>query len=191
MKHERSLGDTAPPIGGLSRQLSNPTPLSQNAGKINLICPICTTHFRRHAAWAKRVNVNYCSKACSNKGKEFKIETQCLVCAQTMLLPPALSRKKLTCGPVCSSVRKRHADPALTRNGSTAAYRAARNALLAGTIECAECRRAHGPWIVRGITIAISQAALPSADAASARVVCQDCHLNNIAASGGKARHID
>lgn len=187
MKQERSLSDTAPPkSGALNANLSNPTKAARNAAKIGLECPMCGLKFERYACWARRVDNNYCSKACANEAKVVKVSADCSVCAAQMLIKPSYLGRVTTCGEVCASQKKRSRGHMHTF-GNWAAYREAAEAVAAKEV-CDTCGATHGPWVVRGICMQVEDGKLPLAYTSVAKLLCQPCHLTGIAAFGGKSR---
>lgn len=178
--------DMAPPVGGMLKQLSNSTSLPSNSGKVRLTCPICENVFVRHAAWAKRANVNYCGRGCVAIGQRVRVECFCTVCQASMMVIPANVGKKTTCGPVCSSVKKRSRGTPTKKQGF-AAYKRAMQGVIDRSI-CEKCGTNVGPWVVRGIEVHVTDGNLPAASLESASLWCRHCHLADVALIGAAAR---
>lgn len=186
MKNERSLFDTAPPIGGMRKQFSGLSGLAANTGKLRMVCPICGTDFLRPAAWAKRVNVNYCGRGCAAAGKRIEVECFCSICRSLMILTPSLAAKKTTCGPACSSAKKRSRG-LNTKPSSWSAYRDAAAEIGKRGI-CAKCGTTTGPWMVRGLKVEVIDGCVPSAVSSTASLWCKHCHLVDVAPLGAQER---
>lgn len=178
--------DTAPPVNGMQGHFSRLTKLAANTGKLRLICPICQIDFLRPAAWAKRVNVNYCGRGCAAIGKVVEVECFCSVCNASMLLPPSSVGRKTTCGPACSSAKKRSRGLG-DRKGSWAAYKLAVKE-ISGRGVCEKCGTTTGPWAVRGLEVEVADGGIPSAIYANASLWCKHCHLVEVAPLGAKKR---
>ena len=176
-----------PPVGGMIKQLSNSSKLALNSGKVRLTCPICETDFVRHAAWAKRSDVNYCGRGCASIGLMVRVECFCNVCKASMTLIPANVGRKTTCGPVCSSIKKRSRGAAPTRNHNFAAYKRAMKEITDRSV-CVECGTTVGPWVVRGLGVDINDGDIPVANSKSASLWCKHCHLTDVAPLGAIVR---
>jgi hypothetical protein len=170
----------------MRKQFTNLTGLASNSGKIRMICPICETDFVRPVAWAKRVNVNYCGRGCAAIGHMVRVECFCRVCQASMMLTPTDAEKKTTCGPVCSSIRKRSRG-VNSRKSSWAAYRRAMKE-IADRAVCEKCGTTVGPWVVRGLRVDVIDGNTPSASSESASLWCKHCHLVDAAPLGPPER---
>jgi hypothetical protein len=177
---------STPPKGGAVRYFSNLTPLSRDAGKLAFVCPICGISFEKPAAWAKRCENHYCSRACCTEGRKVRIETHCVVCGKAMEQTPSDAARITTCGKHCSSIRRRSDTP---RPSSFALYKkAAKNIVENGA--CCKCGKKHGPWIVRCLNVVLGNDNNVHVDADSARLWCKHCHLKDIAPIGGDANKL-
>lgn len=179
--------NTPVPAGGMARQVAAQTPLAGATGKLHMICPMCGTDFLRPAAWAKRVNVSYCGKACAWASMVTRYEHHCVVCNASMLLQPSEGKRKLTCSPACASARKRSRGMKHKPCGWKAYKEAAAVIRAAGV--CCRCGVQHGPWVVRGLRVIAEGGALPVADAALAFLVCRHCHFEEVGPVGAKVGH--
>lgn len=178
--------DTAPPLNVGSLWLSNRTSIARQSAKIGLVCPICGLRFERYASQARRSNVNYCGRGCAAEGKRTEVERNCDVCGKSMLVRPSNLQRKTTCSPECASAKKRSRGKT-HRPGSLAAYRRAVEAVSERSL-CSSCGKAHGPWVVRGVTTSTPVGEMPTADSTGAVLLCRQCHLKDVAKTGGLAR---
>lgn len=169
MKHERSLGDTAPPVGGMLKELSSSTPLAGSAAKMYVMCLHCETGFFRFASHVRRRGKNYCSVGCKNEGKKVRMHTKCVVCSKDMEQTPSDAARVITCSQECSSQRKRTATPKSLRGRSEYKEVVAKTAAIG---ICCKCEQTNGPWVVAGLTHEI--------DESRVRLFCRKCHLDEI-----------
>lgn len=176
---------TVPPKGGADRFFSNLTPLSRTTGKLSFVCPICGISFEKPAAWAKRTENHYCSRACSAEGKKVRVETHCVVCGKAMEQIPSSVARITTCGKLCSSIRRRSDAP---KHTGFAVYQKAIKDIAANGF-CCKCGNVHGPWVVRSLKVVISEDKSVRVDADSAQLWCKHCHLEDIAPIGGYAKY--
>lgn len=181
--HTEKIDHTAPPEGVVSLSLNNKTPLSRSAGKLSFACPICYLVFERYACWAKRVNVNYCSRECACEGRKVRVHTNCVVCGADMEQMPSNLGRVVTCGKLCSS-KRRQSDTPHPRNFIV--YKKAIK-LIAKREVCSRCGVRSGPWIVRDIESEFDDGLL-DVDASAASLWCQRCHLTDTGPGGGRAR---
>lgn len=180
--------NTPPPAGGMVKQFSGHAPLPLSVGKLHMICPVCSTDFLRPAAWAKRVNSSYCSRACAWAAKVTRYEHHCVVCDASMLLQPSEGKRKLTCSPLCSSIRKRSRSATGEPTHAWKAYQEAAE-VVRETRVCCRCGVKHGPWVVRALRVTVEEGRLPEADASAAFLVCQSCHFKEVGSVGAKSGH--
>lgn len=182
------MGDTAPPKKGAQNlNLNNKTPAARNSKKMQLECPVCAQTFERYACWARRVNENYCGRGCAAAAKRIEVERRCTVCDKAFITTPSLALMKTTCGPVCSSVKKRAGRARSADRVHYAAHEKAAKQIAAKGI-CSQCGVTHGPWVVRGVRVVAPPDAVPFADVSVASLWCRQCHLASIAADGGRVR---
>lgn len=100
-RFERNYRDTIPQNKVTTKSLSNATPMSRSAGKIGMSCDHCGMSYETYACWAKRVARHYCSKACSNAGKETPVEKECSICGTVFITTPSAACKHSTCSRKC------------------------------------------------------------------------------------------
>lgn len=174
-----------PPAGVFGGERNNVTPLRRSTSKLGFTCPICFVGFERFAAHAKRVKVSYCSLPCAWKGREVKVETNCVVCNKQMLQNPTLASRVITCSKRCSSVRRRSKDVQPHFRKWAGGIKAVKEMAALG--KCRECGRTHGPWAVRGLKFSLVDDELV-VDKRDTELWCKDCHLKDVAPLGPPAR---
>jgi hypothetical protein len=103
-----------------------------------------------------------------------------------MMLIPTNVGRKTTCGPVCSSIKKRSRG-ASTRKYNLTVYKQAMKEITDRAV-CVKCDATVGPWVVRGMKVGITDGNIPVASSESASLWCKHCHLADVAPLGGVAR---
>lgn len=68
---------------------------------IDKVCELCGKEF---AVTLHRKKQKYCSMECSNKSKENKIKTKCVICGEVFIIKKSLLNKKKTCSEECSRI---------------------------------------------------------------------------------------
>lgn len=96
-----SYRDIAPPKNGLRAEGSNKTKLSRSAGKIGLNCDHCGLSFETWACWAKKHANHYCSKACTDAAKIYKVKKNCIICGKEFEVIESRVAKVVTCSRAC------------------------------------------------------------------------------------------
>jgi len=181
--HTEKIDHTAPPKYVVKLSLNSKTPLSRAAGKMSFTCPNCYLVFERYACWAKRVNVNYCSRECSSEGRRVRVQVSCVVCKEHYEVTPSDIGKRTTCSKLCSSKRRQGDNP---YPKSFNAYKDAIK-LIAKREVCSRCGVRSAPWMVRGIESVFGDGLL-DVDASAAFLLCQPCHFSEVGVLGGRAR---
>lgn len=178
-----------PRADGLHREFSNSMKLETSRGKLKFDCPICGVVFERYACHAKRVGASYCGAACAGIGRRVRVETTCVVCGKSYEATPTDAAKVVTCSKNCSSVRKRSRGRSPVEGRPIYAWAAVRKLVreIAEHQKCSRCSREYGPWKVRGIR-ASTDGGKVVADGSQAFLLCEDCHLGEIAVIGGESR---
>jgi hypothetical protein len=182
--HTDKIDHTAPPKYVAQLGLNNKTTLMRTIGMLGFTCPVCGLTFEKPAAWAKRSNINYCSRECSNEGRKVRIHTKCVVCGVDMEQTPSDASKITTCGKRCSSIRRRRGTPS---PGSFTAYKSEMKRIAEAGV-CSQCGVQHGPWVIRGIKSELVVDAMLIIDHTSGSLWCRPCHFHNIGVVGGRAR---
>jgi hypothetical protein len=181
--HVEKIDHTAPPEHVARLGLNNKTPLSRAAGKLSFTCPNCYLIFERYACWAKRVNVNYCSRECADEGRKVRVQVSCVVCGVGMELTPSDIGRITTCCKRCSA-KRRQCDTPYPRSFTN--YKNAVK-LIAKREVCSRCGTRSGPWRVRGIESELDDGLL-NVDASKAFLLCQTCHFKEVGVIGGRSR---
>jgi len=181
--HIEKIDHSAPPEHVARLGLNNKTPLSRATGKLNFTCPNCDVVFERYACWAKRVNVNYCSRECSNEGRRVRVEVSCVVCKEHYEIIPAYIGRITTCCKRCSA-KRRQCDTPYHRS-----FTAHKNAVkeVAEREVCSRCGVRSGPWVVRDIESVFDDGLL-DVDVSAAFLLCQTCHFKEVGVVGGHGR---
>lgn len=108
IKFERSYRDTIPILGVLTKVLSNRTKATRVHGILSFSCEICGLAFTKPAAWAKRSNHHYCSRACASEAKRKpRIIKLCIVCAKEFSVSPWQDERYVTCGRECLGMSRK------------------------------------------------------------------------------------
>ena len=178
-----SFENLLPTRNGLAYHQSNKTPLGNSSGKYHFDCPICGTAFERYWCWAKRVNTNYCSRACSGEAKRIRFDKPCVVCNKTMSLTATNMNRISTCCYDCSRIRR---TKRTSRGRSCVDYRKIEERLKQNLI-CSDCGILDGPWSVRGIVTTINEKGIYESDGSKARLVCRHCALASASKLGTAA----
>lgn len=170
-RFERSYRDTLPVVGVRTMETSNFRVLGASVAKVGLDCPICGIRFERYACWVKRVNVSYCSRACSYEGHKVVVLQDCVICGKEMELSPVEATRKVTCSRVCLRLKR-------LRGGSHGVleYKAEAARMVERGV-CACCGVNHGPWFVVGLVVTREVGSLPTVSAANARLLCKKCRF--------------
>jgi hypothetical protein len=181
--HTEKIDHTAPPKDVVRLNLNNKTLLNRAVGKLAFTCPTCDLVFERYACWAKRVNVNYCSRECGCLGRRVRVQVSCVVCGGHYEVTPSNIGRKTTCGKLCSS-KRRQCDTPYPKS-----FNAYKDAVkLIGKREvCSRCGIRSGPWMVRDIKSTFADGLL-NVDASTAFLLCQSCHFKEVGVIGGRAR---
>jgi hypothetical protein len=162
---------------------SNKTPLAKGRG-MELVCPICTLRFRRPYSHAKRVNCNYCSRACANEGRKTGVMVPCVICGTGIYTIPSMVGSLSCCSRECTRVNRR-------KVGTSRPYRPIEMVAAIDAVRergnCCLCGANYGPWIVRGIMV-IGDAPCPEIDVSAAELWCKRCHLADVSWAGGDAK---
>jgi len=181
--HVEHINHTAPPKHVARLSLNNLTPLAGAVGKLRFTCPNCGIVFERYACWAKRVNVSYCSRDCSNEARRVRVQVSCVVCGEHYEVTPSNIGRKTTCGKLCSSKRRQSDNP---HPKSFNAYKDAIK-LIASREVCSRCEVRSGPWMVRNIKSVFGDGVL-DVDSSKAFLLCQYCHFKEVGVVGGQSR---
>lgn len=158
---------------GLAYHQSNKTPLGNNSGKYHFDCPMCGTAFERYWCWAKRVNTNYCSRACSSEAKKIRFDKACAVCNTTMHLTATNMDRVSTCCYDCSRIKR---TKKRSNGRSHVDYKKIAERLKQNPV-CSDCGVLEGPWSVQGIVTTINEKGIYEGDGSKARLVCRHCAL--------------
>jgi len=147
-------------------------------------CPICGRQFRRPPSHAARVSVNCCSRGCAAEARKVRIETHCVVCGVTMEQTPSDAERVTVCSKLCSSIRRRKSDA--PKKSNFAVYKKVADEIATQGL-CANCGAKHGPWVVRGLHVSFDSTNAVVLDRSDASLWCRQCHLKDVAPSGGEA----
>lgn len=167
---------------------SNENKLRTASGKIGLICPICGLKFATYAAWAKKVNVCCCSRACAAEARKVRVITQCVSCGKDMEHTPSDAARITTCSKVCSTLRRVKGNGAPLRNSSAAIYQEAAKR-ISQSQECSSCGVLHGPWCVVGLQYRWDHGVPTMVH--DGELWCRKCHLDRASKLGVLARRKD
>jgi hypothetical protein len=167
---------------GVYSEESNLTNLNESR-VMGLVCPICFNRFTRPPSHVARVNISYCGRACSSIGATINIAVNCSECGKEMLLKPNELPKIKTCSRRCSTLRRRKPG---SRGNNTSEYKDAARMIASKSKQCGQCGVKVGPFVVRGLLSGSSDQGDPILDMSGAVIWCQQCHLSDIAESGGK-----
>lgn len=168
---------------GMSAQFSQQTPISRSKGKLGFVCPVCLLSFERFAAWAKKVDVNYCSRECAGIGRRVRVIIHCITCESPFEVVPSNLGKLTTCSKLCSSLRRRGTTP--NPRSAAVALQFIRDFIREG--RCIKCRASAGPWAVRGLIVTFPEHDFPQIETSKVTLWCRQCHLEDIALLGGIA----
>ena len=177
------ITNSLPSKKGLSFHQSNKTPLGNSSGKYHFVCPICSMSFERYWCWAKRVNTNYCSRACSGEAKKIRFDKPCVVCNKTMSLIAFYMNRISTCCHDCLRIKR---TKRTTRGRSSIDYKKISERLKQNPV-CSDCGVLDGPWSVQGIITTINEKGIYEGDGSKARLVCRHCALTYSSKLGTKA----
>ena len=97
------------------KELSNPTPISRQAGKVLLACDHCGLTFWRKSSHAGARN--FCGRGCSSAAQRKRVSLTCSICdADYLVWPAAANKGRTTCGaPVCVHARQKQVAEQRTR----------------------------------------------------------------------------
>jgi hypothetical protein len=175
---------------GLSYHQSNKTPLGNSSGKYHFDCPICNTAFERYWCWAKRVNTNYCSRACSGEAKRIRFDKPCVVCNKIMSLTATYMSRVSTCCHDCLRINRtskiNKPNNRTGRGRSHIDYKKISERLKQNPV-CSDCGVLDGPWSVQGIVTTINKKGIYEGDGSKARLVCRHCALTYSSKLGTEA----
>lgn len=132
----------------IQRTISNKAGLSISSGKVSLSCPICGLIFERYACWAKRVNVSYCSRACSAEGRRIEVEMQCRNCGENFTIKPSKVGIIFSCSIRCRDAHTRKNSKTKRKSGWKE-YKKAAQHFKSNGCECRTCGTNVGPFVAR------------------------------------------
>ena len=92
-------------VGVVCYHFSKKTPLIRASNLSRFECECCGLLFDKPAAWAKRCNHHYCSRACHNEARRIKIKKTCIICNKVFFTTPHGWFRHVTCSKECRSIK--------------------------------------------------------------------------------------
>ena len=170
---------------GIGRFQSN---LTHHQGPMMALpCPVCFETFIRPPSHVRRVDTAYCSRECASEGWRIKarVTKKCASCGKDFSTSRSRAAMVKTCSRECSSLLRRRGEK-IENPLQGKEYKRAVSPILERGV-CETCGSRSGPWRVCGLIITQDEV-LPIYDNSLARLLCLNCHMNEIWPLGHKAR---